>query len=202
MHVGGGKCGQRGKRPHGDLKAYVYGEFSGSASLKEEWPATKAESSSASPPSGQGPITLEFRYGISFISVEQAKKNLRGEIPAWNLIEIKDAAKARWNEVLGQIAVEGGTESSASFLHGALSCFERMVNITEDGQYYSGFDHQVHQDSRPFYVDNWLWDTYRALEPLQTLLDPDMEADKLQSYVRMYQQAGMDANVRRAVGQL
>ena len=65
-----------------------------------------------------------------------------------------------------------------------------MVNITEDGKYYSAFDHQVHQDSRPFYVDNWLWDTYRALEPLQTLLNPEMEADKVQSYVRMYQQSG------------
>jgi predicted alpha-1,2-mannosidase len=65
-----------------------------------------------------------------------------------------------------------------------------MVNITEDGQYYSAFDHQVHQDTRPFYVDNWLWDTYRALEPLQTLLNPEMEADKLQSYVRMYEQLG------------
>jgi len=65
-----------------------------------------------------------------------------------------------------------------------------MVNISEDGQYYSAFDHQVHQDARPFYVDNWLWDTYRALEPLQTILNPEMEADKLQSYVRMYQQSG------------
>ena len=40
-------------------------------------------------------------------------------------------------------------------------------------------------------MDNWLWDTYRALEPLQTLLNPEMEADKIQSYVRMYQQAGI-----------
>ena len=44
--------------------------------------------------------------------------------------------------------------------------------------------------TRPFYVDNWLWDTFRALEPLQTLLNPEMEADKIQSYVRMYQQSG------------
>jgi len=40
-----------------------------------------------------------------------------------------------------------------------------MVNITEDGHYYSAFDHQVHEDKRTFYVDNWLWDTFRALEP-------------------------------------
>ncbi len=77
-----------------------------------------------------------------------------------------------------------------------------MVNITEDGQYYSGFDHQVHQDARPFYVDNWLWDTYRALEPLHTLLNPEMEADKIQSYVRMYEQSRLDALLRRALGQL
>jgi predicted alpha-1,2-mannosidase len=66
-----------------------------------------------------------------------------------------------------------------------------MINITEDGRYYSGFDHKVHTDPRPFYVDNWLWDTFRALEPLQTILNPEMEADKLQSYVRMYQQSGI-----------
>jgi predicted alpha-1,2-mannosidase len=64
------------------------------------------------------------------------------------------------------------------------------VNISEDGQYYSAFDHQVHQDARPFYVDNWIWDTYRALEPLQTLLNPGQQADKIQSYVRMYEQSG------------
>jgi predicted alpha-1,2-mannosidase len=66
-----------------------------------------------------------------------------------------------------------------------------MINITEDGRYYSGYDHKVHTDKRPFYVDNWLWDTFRALEPLQTVLNPQMEADKLQSYVRMYEQSGI-----------
>ncbi|MBU6410798.1 MAG: glycoside hydrolase family 92 protein, partial [Verrucomicrobia bacterium] len=39
-------------------------------------------------------------------------------------------------------------------------------------------------------MDNWIWDTYRALEPLQTLLNPEQEADKIQSYVRMYEQSG------------
>ena len=41
-----------------------------------------------------------------------------------------------------------------------------------------------------FYVDDWLWDTYRALKPLQTILNPELEADKIQSFVRMYQQSG------------
>ncbi len=44
---------------------------------------------------------LEFRYGISFISVEQAKNNLHREIPEWGFEQVKDAGKKRWNETLG-----------------------------------------------------------------------------------------------------
>ncbi|HJT72900.1 MAG TPA: glycoside hydrolase family 92 protein, partial [Chitinophaga sp.] len=67
---------------------------------------------------------------------------------------------------------------------------ERMVDINEHGQYYSAYDHQVHTAKEPFYVDNWLWDTYIALEPLQTLLNPGMEANKIRSYITMYEQSG------------
>ena len=169
------------------MKAYVYGEFSGPLTFKvEALNGGKRLIGSSSEKS------LDFRYGISFISTDQAKKNLRREIPDWNFTKVRDAAKARWNQVLGQIAIEGGTTSQRRIFYTALyRSSERMINITEDGRYYSGFDHQVHEDTRPFYVDNWLWDTFRALEPLQTLLNPDMEADKIQSYVRMYQQSGI-----------
>jgi len=176
-----------GEERFGDMKAYVYGEFnmpvaSTSSSNGDKQRLTisaKAE-------------TLEFRYGISFISVAQAKKNLQHEIPSAGFEAIKTAAKSRWNETLGRITVEGGTEAQRKVFYTALyRSSERMINITEDGQYYSAFDHKVHTDSRSFYVDNWLWDTFRALEPLQTILNPEMEADKLQSYVRMYQQSGI-----------
>jgi predicted alpha-1,2-mannosidase len=170
------------------MKAYVYGEFSLPVTFQSEGLKEGKRLTATSPDTR----TLDFRYGISFISTEQAKQNLRHEIPAWGLATVKDAARARWNKALGQIAVEGGTEAQRKVFYTALyRCFERMVNITEDGHYYSGFDHQVHTDARPFYVDNWLWDTYRALEPLLTLLNPEMEADKIQSYVRMYQQSGI-----------
>ena len=170
------------------MKAYVYGEFSAPVIMT----SSDLEKGKRVVARLAHTRTLDFRYGISFISVDQAKANLRREVPAWGLETIRDAAKARWNQVLGQIAVEGGTETQRKIFYTALyRCFERMINITEDGRYYSNFDHEVHQDSRPFYVDNWLWDTFRALEPLQTLLNPQMEADKIQSYVRMYQQGGI-----------
>ncbi len=177
-----------GEESFSNMKVYVYGEFSAPVTFKAE---AKGDQSRLLV-SATGANTLEFRYGISFISIEQAKKNLRREIPEWGFDRVKQAAKARWNETLGRIVVEGGTEAQRRVFYTALyRCFERMINITEDGRYYSGFDHQVHEDARPFYVDNWLWDTYRALEPLQTLLNPDIEADKIQSYVRMYQQSGV-----------
>jgi predicted alpha-1,2-mannosidase len=172
----------------GVMHAYVYGEFSSPVKI-ETSSIGNGKRLTVSTQAGQK--VLEFRYGVSFISVEQAKKNLQEEIPAWNFDKIKRAAKDRWNEALGQVQVKGGTLDQKKVFYTSLyRCYERMVNITEDGQYYSAFDHQVHQDARPFYVDNWLWDTYRALEPLQTLLNPEMEADKLQSFVRMHEQSG------------
>ncbi|MBN2377007.1 MAG: glycoside hydrolase family 92 protein, partial [Sedimentisphaerales bacterium] len=63
-------------------------------------------------------------------------------------------------------------------------------DITEDGRYYSAYDHKVHTADRPFYVDDWIWDTYLAHHPLRAILDPAKEADMVQSYVRMYEQSG------------
>ncbi|HSY20149.1 MAG TPA: GH92 family glycosyl hydrolase [Candidatus Acidoferrales bacterium] len=181
-----GNNGISGVERFNHMAAYFYGEFSTPVRVQAGGDNRRLTVSASG-----GDKVLEFRYGISFISLEQAKKNLQSEIPAWAFDRVKRAAHDRWNEVLGQIQVEGGTpEQKRVFYTSLYRCYERMVNITEDGQYYSAFDHQVHQDARPFYVDNWLWDTYRALEPLHILLNPEMEADKLQSYVRMYEQLG------------
>lgn len=176
-----------GNEQFDNMKVYVYGEFSKPVASTSH---TDNNKQSLAITAGTG--TLEFRYGISFISVEQAKKNLQHEIASADFDAIKSAAKQRWNETLGRITVEGGSEAQRRVFYTALyRSSERMINITEDGRYYSAYDHQIHTDPRPFYVDNWLWDTFRALEPLQTLLNPEMEADKLQSYVRMYQQSGI-----------
>ena len=175
-----------GEEDFNDMKAFFYGEFN--APVK----ATVSGGEKKKLVAKADAKTLEFRYGISFISAEQAKKNLSEEIIAWDFEKIKAAAKNRWNDALGKIKVEGGTDAQRRVFYTSLyRCYERMVNITEDGRYYSAFDHQVHQDVRPFYVDCWIWDMFHALQPLQILLNPKMEADQLQSYVRMYEQSGM-----------
>jgi predicted alpha-1,2-mannosidase len=137
------------------------------------------------------PDQINFKYGISYISTDQARKNLEREIPHWDFEKAKSTARAKWSEVLNQIEVEGGTEAYRRTFYTALyRCYERMINITEDGRYYSNYDSSVHVDERDFYVDDWVWDTYLALHPLRYILNPQMEADMIASYVRMYEQSG------------
>jgi predicted alpha-1,2-mannosidase len=136
---------------------------------------------------------IEFKYAISYISAEQAKKNFTNELANASFEQVQQQAENSWNKVIGQIQVTGGTEAQKRSFYTALyRCYERLVDITEDGKYYSGFDNKVHtiENNRPFYVDDWSWDTYLAQHPLRTVLNPSMEEDILNSYVTMYQQGG------------
>ncbi len=132
------------------------------------------------------------KIGVSFIDAEQARKNLETEIPDWYFESLKARAREKWNNALGKIEVKGGTIDQKTVFYTALyRTYERMVNISEDGRYYSGFDDAIHNDNdTSFYVDDWMWDTYRAAHPLQAMLNPEIEGLKIQSYVRMYEQSG------------
>lgn len=132
---------------------------------------------------------LKIRYGISFISVEQAELNLKREIKDYNLELLADKGRDLWNYALGKIQVKGlSKDDEALFYSSVYRCYERPVNISEDGRYFSAFDGQVHTDERPFYTDDWIWDTYRAAHPLRLLIDQEVESDIIQSYVRMAEQ--------------
>lgn len=135
---------------------------------------------------------LVWRIGISYISAEQAQKNLTEETSSKSFEEIKQQSFQIWKDALGKIRVSGGTEREKRIFYTCLyRSYERMVNISEDSKYFSGYDRKVHEsDPRPFYVDDWLWDTFRSLHPLGLILHPEKEADMVQSYVRMYEQDG------------
>ena len=138
-----------------------------------------------------GKKQISFKYGISFISMEQAKKNLENEIPDWDFENVKTIAREKWSVLMNQIQVEGGTDAYKRTFYTALyRCYERMVNITEDDRYYSNYDKSVHIGERDFYTDDWIWDTFLALHPLRFILNPELEADMISSYIRMYEQSG------------
>lgn len=183
---------------HGNIKVFLYGKFNvtGKAGALENGKIENRNSISGNNTKAflqfpKGTNTVEFQYALSYISAEQAKKNFGSELNGQHFNSLQAQAKQIWDKTFSQIQVEGGTEAQKRSFYTALyRCYERMVNITEDGAYFSGFDNQIHKDARPFYTDDWAWDTYLAHHPLRVILNPEQEADMLQSYVRMYQQSG------------
>jgi predicted alpha-1,2-mannosidase len=133
---------------------------------------------------------LTLRYGISFIDATQARKNMEREVTGKSLAEIQKTGRDTWNKELGKIQVSGGVEEDLVVFYTSLyRCYERPVCISEDGRYYSAFDGKVHEDNgRPFYNDDWIWDSYRAHHPLRTLIDKEREEDIINSLVLMAEQ--------------
>ena len=145
--------------------------------------------------------TVLLKYAVSYISAEQAKKNFAMEVATQNFDKTIEKGKAAWAKVINQIEVSGGTiEQKRSFYTALYRTYERMVDINEYGQYYSGYDGKVHQSDRPFFVDDWIWDTYLAKHPLNSILNPAMQSDQLNSYVKMYEQSGWMATFPQVHG--
>ncbi len=116
----------------------------------------------------------------SFISLEQAWTNFK-EVEGKTFAQVKDAAKARWNDVLGRIQVGGGTEDQYRTFY---SCLYRSVlfprkfyEINEDGDivHYSPYNGEVCDGY--LYTDTGFWDTFRALFPLLNLVYPSVNAE-------------------------
>ena len=116
----------------------------------------------------------------SFISLEQAWTNFK-EVEGKTFAQVKDAAKARWNDVLGRIQVGGGTEDQYKTFY---SCLYRSVlfprkfyEINEDGDivHYSPYNGEVCDGY--LYTDTGFWDTFRALFPLLNLVYPSVNAE-------------------------
>ncbi|MCX6309432.1 MAG: glycoside hydrolase family 92 protein, partial [Bacteroidia bacterium] len=103
------------------------------------------------------------KYAISYISAEQAKINFAKEIANMDFEKTRIHGKTAWDKVINQIQVKGGTVAQKrSFYTSLYRTYERMIDINEYGHYYSGYDAKIHQSNRPFFIDDWVWDTYLA----------------------------------------
>ncbi|MDX1315041.1 MAG: GH92 family glycosyl hydrolase, partial [Eudoraea sp.] len=133
---------------------------------------------------------LELKYGVSFIDENQAKANMDRELEGKSIEDLKKEGRTAWNQALNKLSVSGGSEAEKRVFYTSLyRCYERPVCISEDGRYYSPFDKEVHKDKgRPFYIDDWIWDSYRAHHPIRTIIDTKLEEDILNSFVLMAEQ--------------
>ncbi|MGB8481479.1 MAG: GH92 family glycosyl hydrolase [Acidobacteriaceae bacterium] len=184
-----------------ETRAYFYAEFSVPFNSYQTWQGNELSGDAKQIGSHIGFVTdsatnagekVEVRVGMSYISVDQARRNLEREISTWNFEQVKAQTRAVWEKALEQIEVTAGTEQQRTVFYTALyRSLSRMTDITEDGRYYSGYDHKIHESyGHDFYVDDGIWDTYRSMHPLQLLLDASQQEDMVRSYLRMYEQSG------------
>jgi predicted alpha-1,2-mannosidase len=116
---------------------------------------------------------LLAKVAISAVSEENAIRNLEAEAPAWDFDAKRAAAAAAWNQALSVLDIEA-PEPTRKMLYTSLyhSLMAPSVFMDVDGS-YRGPDHAVHHaDGFTFRSTFSLWDTYRALHPLLTLVRP------------------------------
>ncbi|SDL81283.1 GH92 family glycosyl hydrolase [Kriegella aquimaris] len=123
------------------------------------------------------------KVGISYTSIEGARKNLHQEIPDWDFDNVKENAKKIWNKELSKITVNDATEDQKQIFTTALyrSLLSQYISQDVDGKYF-GSDGKVHEaNGFDFYGSFSCWDTYRTQHPLMTLISPEHVNDYIKS---------------------
>ena len=138
------------------------------------------------------PVTL--RVGTSFISHEQAARNLDGEVGEKPFDQVKREAAAVWEEALGRVRVQGGTETQRKIFYSSLYralLFPRTWH-ERDAQgnfiHYSAFNGKV--EPGVMYADHGYWDVYRAWYPMMALVYPERLSQILEAWVNAYKEGG------------
>jgi predicted alpha-1,2-mannosidase len=133
-----------------------------------------------------------MKVGISFVSVSAAAANLAAEDPGWSLPRIEAAATARWNSLLGRIAIGGGTPAQQRTFETALYHSLLFPSVlSDDSGRYRGEDGRVHGGGgRTEYANFSEWDIYRSEIELVALVAPHQAGDMVQSLVNDAAQEG------------
>lgn len=134
---------------------------------------------------------LLLRVGLSAVSVEGAKANLRAEMNHWNFASLVADADRKWEEQLQKMHISGGTPAEQSVFYTAMyhTMIAPSVFCDVDGR-YRGADGQVYQGDFTNYTTFSLWDTYRAAHPLMTLIHPERQKDIAQTMLHICDQQG------------
>ena len=137
---------------------------------------------------------LNVHVGLSFCDIEGAIRNLEAEVDGFDFDLHRAACEARWDDQLGRIAIEGGTQDERTTFYTALYHATTVPNVASDvdGR-YRGTDlrvHQLAQGQGEHYSVFSLWDTYRALHPLLAWIEPNRTRDMVHTMLRMYEDGG------------
>ncbi|MBC7981230.1 MAG: glycoside hydrolase family 92 protein [Armatimonadetes bacterium] len=136
---------------------------------------------------------LLVKVGISGVDLDGALRNLDAEIPDWDFDKIAANSIKQWNETLGRFEVKDNDESAKETFYTAVyrACLAPYTANDVDGR-YMGSDHKIQKaDGYTNMTGLSLWDTFRAANPLYTLIAPKVTSDIVQSMLAQHDEYGL-----------
>lgn len=137
----------------------------------------------------QEPVYM--KVALSPTSEEGAQLNMQTELSGWDFEKTIADAKAAWNKELNKVKVYTTDEASKKIFYTSLyhTLFAPSEFCDVNGDYY-GADKQMHKGEFVNYTTFSLWDTYRATQPLMTILHPEKMSDVINTMLHIHQQQG------------
>jgi predicted alpha-1,2-mannosidase len=134
------------------------------------------------------------KSGISFVSVEGAKENLEHDIPNWDFDKVHEQARDLWSKAIKNITVSGGSDEEKTIFYTSL--YHSMIDprtFSDVNGNYVGADKQVHQSKDFTYRSIFSgWDVFRSQFPLQTIINPKLVNDEINSLLQMAELSGRE----------
>lgn len=134
------------------------------------------------------------KMAVSAVDMEGAQKNLEAEIPGWDFEGIRKSARQAWNNYLSKIDVTTAEQNDKTIFYTAMYHTAISPNLfTDVDGRYLGMDLKTHQGdvNQPVYTTFSLWDTFRALHPLLSIIDPAKNNDYIRSLLLKAQEGGV-----------
>ncbi|WP_199414975.1 GH92 family glycosyl hydrolase [Chitinophaga silvisoli] len=184
------------------LKVYFVAEFDARPTASGTWKGKAFEPSSKSAAGENSGAYFTFdissgkpvgyKFGISYVSLENAKQNLATENPGWSFDKVKQETAAAWNKYLGKIEVSSGnTEQLTQFYTHLYHSFGHPNVFNDVNGEYTGADHKVHKAERGDYYTSFSnWDTYRTQGQLISILAPKEMSEMVSSQLVFAEQSG------------
>ncbi len=137
----------------------------------------------------QGEV-IKIKVALSPVSTAGALKNLKKEIPHWNFQKIKNQAKVQWEKELNKIKISAPEKIKKIFYTSLYHTFLSPIEYMDVDKRYRGIDKNIHKaENFTNHTIFSLWDTYRALHPLFTILQIERTNDIIKSMLAHYEQS-------------
>jgi len=136
---------------------------------------------------------LLIKVGISGVDIDDAIKNVDSEIPDWDFDKVVIQADQKWNKMLNTFQVTDTNVARKQTFYTSVyhACMAPFTYSDADGR-YMGFDHKIHKaEGFTDMTGLSLWDTFRAANPLYTLMAPSVVSDIINSMLAQYDQYGL-----------